>query len=78
MDDTRPKLDEGHLNREVTGSRYLSFRGTDVRTFLRLSYDTFHRDRAVRQLLLTAFQYLVSSHSGLSPVREPLDSDTNL
>ncbi len=41
-----------------TENPHLSFRGTDVSTFLRLFYDTFHRDRAVRQLLLTAFQYL--------------------
>lgn len=41
-----------------TESPHLSFRGIDVSTFLRLFYDTFHRDRAVRQLLLTAFQYL--------------------
>lgn len=41
-----------------TENPHLSFRGIDVSTFLRLFYDTFHRDRAVRQLLLTAFQYL--------------------
>lgn len=41
-----------------TENPHLSLRGTDVSTFLRLFYDTFHRDRAVRQLLLTAFQYL--------------------
>lgn len=41
-----------------TENPHLSFRGIGVSTFLRLFYDTFHRDRAVRQLLLTAFQYL--------------------
>lgn len=46
-----------------TENPHLSFRGIDVSTCLRLFYDTFHRDRAVRQLLLTAFQYL-----GMRPV----------
>lgn len=54
-----------------TENPHLSFQGTDVSTFLRLFYDTFHRDRAVRQLLLTAFQYLrMRPVSGWDRVKE--------